>query len=114
MLVEEHETQQSAISNRQSAIGNEQSTISNRQSHSAFSIQKISNSQALPNTMALFFDPNPRQLHSAAMSSDSRPQLGMKSRSQSGSGCVWLIVGGRKPSRSASAAVTMPAAPLAP
>src|SRR5512134_267714 len=65
-------------------------------------------------TSALFFDPKPRQLQSAATGWASRPTLGMKSRSQSGSGLVWLIVGGRKPFASASAAATTPAAPLAP
>src|SRR6476646_9611356 len=64
--------------------------------------------------MALFFDPKPRQLHSAASTWADRPSFGMKSRSHSGSGVVWLIVGGRKSCDSASAVVTMPAAPLAP
>ena len=41
---------------------------------------------ALPSTIALFFDPNPRQLQSAASGCAARPTLGMKSRSQSGSG----------------------------
>ena len=40
---------------------------------------------ALPTTTALFFDPNPRQLHNAASTVAWRPQFGMKSRSQSGS-----------------------------
>ena len=38
----------------------------------------------------------------------------MKSRSHAGSGSRWLIVGGRNPRDIASAAVTTPAAPLAP
>src|SRR5262245_8004022 len=64
--------------------------------------------------MALFFDPNPRQLHNDASTSAGRPTFGMKSRSQAGSGFRWLIVGGRNERRIASAAVTTPAAPLAP
>ena len=42
--------------------------------------------QALPMTIALFLEPNPRQLQSAASTAMARPVLGMKSRSQSGSG----------------------------
>src|SRR5207248_10445639 len=68
----------------------------------------------LPMTMALFFDPNPRQLHKAASISAGRPRFGTKSRSHAGSGSNWLIVGGRNPRVIASAVVTMPAAPLAP
>src|SRR5688500_19575265 len=64
--------------------------------------------------MALFFDPNPRQLHSAAAGAAARPALGMKSRSHAGSGVRRLIVGGRNPRESASALVTIPEAPLAP
>ena len=37
--------------------------------------------QARPRTIALFFDPNPRQLQSAASGSASRPVSGMKSMS---------------------------------
>ena len=48
-------------------------------------------------TSALFFDPKPRQLHSAASTSAARPWFGMKSRSHAGSGSRWLIVGGRNP-----------------
>ena len=40
---------------------------------------------ALPSTIALFFEPKPRQLHRAAVMCASRPVFGMKSRSQSGS-----------------------------
>src|SRR5262249_55884129 len=43
-------------------------------------------SYSRPNTIALFFEPNPRQLQSAASISAARPVFGMKSRSQSGSG----------------------------
>src|SRR6185295_4872852 len=68
----------------------------------------------LPMTSALFFDPKPRQLQRAASASPARPRFGMTSRSQSGSASRWLMVGGRKPRDSASAAVTTPAAPLAP
>src|SRR4029077_534280 len=68
----------------------------------------------LPRTIALFLEPNPRQLHSAASTSTARPSFGMTSRSQAGSGSRWLMVGGRNPRDSASAAVTTPAAPLAP
>src|SRR6266851_1499611 len=64
--------------------------------------------------MALFLEPKPKQLHSAAAGDARRPTLGMKSRSHAGSRSRWLIVGGRKPRESASAAVTIPAAPLAP
>src|SRR5713226_1570287 len=74
----------------------------------------IHNQGTAPITMALFFDPNPRQLQSAASACDSRPALGMKSRSHAGSGSCWLMVGGRNPRARASAAVTIPAAPLAP
>ena len=64
---------------------------------------------------ALFFDPKPRQLQSAAAGARRAAlRCGMKSRSQSGSGSVRLIVGGRKPRDSASAVATTPAAPLAP
>ena len=38
-----------------------------------------------PSTSALFFDPNPRQLHSAASTSALRATLGMKSMSHAGS-----------------------------
>ena len=44
----------------------------------------------------------------------ARPVFGMTSRSHAGSGSRWLMVGGRNPRDSASAAVTTPAAPLAP
>ena len=68
-----------------------------------------------PSTSALFFDPKPRQLHSAAVDVARRaPRCGMKSRSHAGSGSSRLIVGGRKPRDSASAVATTPAAPLAP
>ena len=70
--------------------------------------------RARPRTMALFFDPKPRQLHSAASTCAGRLAFGMKSRSQAGSGSRWLIVGGSTPRCSASAAVTRPPAPLAP
>src|SRR5437899_2261107 len=64
--------------------------------------------------MALFFDPKPRQLQSATLTPARRATFGMKSRSQAGSGSVKLIVGGSTHRDSASAVVTMPAAPLAP
>src|SRR5438132_1669570 len=67
-----------------------------------------------PMTMALFLDPNPRQLQSAASTAPGRPWFGMKSRSHAGSALEWLIVGGRNFRSIARAAVTMPAAPLAP
>src|SRR5690242_9832400 len=70
--------------------------------------------QPAPSTIALFFDPKPRQLHSAAAADARRPTLAMKSMSHAGSGVRWLMVGGRKPRASASAEVTIPAAPLAP
>ena len=54
-----------------------------------------------PRTMALFFDPNPRQLHSAAPTRRAA-ERGRKSMSHAGSGSVRLTVGGRKP-RSAPA-----------
>ena len=63
----------------------------------AIATSSIACASARPRTSALFFDPKPRQLQSAATGCASRPTLGMKSRSQSGSGLVWLIVGGRKP-----------------
>ena len=65
-------------------------------------------------TRALFFEPKPRQLHSAASMACGRPWFGMKSRSHAGSASCWLMVGGRKSRAIASAAVTTPAAPLAP
>ena len=43
---------------------------------------------ARPTTMALFFDPKPRQLQSAASTPAARPSFGMTSRSQAGSGSV--------------------------
>src|SRR5215207_7475765 len=64
--------------------------------------------------MALFFDPKPRQLQSAASTCPGRLALGMKSRSQAGSESRWLIVGGSTPKCSAKAAVARPLAPLAP
>src|SRR5438477_9886520 len=67
-----------------------------------------------PMTMALFLEPKPRQLQSAASISAARPWFGMKSRSHAGSGSQRLMVGGRKPRSMARAAVTTPAAPLAP
>ncbi len=51
---------------------------------------------------------------SAASTDVARPTLGMTSTSHCGSGSAWLMVGGRNASRIANAAVTMPAAPLAP
>src|SRR5262249_53592248 len=70
--------------------------------------------QIAPSTIALFLDPNPRQLHSAAPVNAWRPEFGMKSMSQAGAISGRLRVGGRYPRASASADVTMPAAPLAP
>src|SRR5215203_937859 len=67
-----------------------------------------------PTTSALFFEPKPRQLHTAASGEATRPSFGMKSRSQSGSGVAWLMVGGRKSRDNASAVATTPADPLAP
>src|SRR3954452_19171196 len=64
--------------------------------------------------MALFLEPKPRQLHSAAATDAPRPTLGMKSRSHAGSASCWLMVGGRNPRDNASAEVTIPEAPLAP
>src|SRR6266545_371227 len=70
--------------------------------------------RAIPRMIALFFDPKPRQLHSAAAGDAARPWLGMKSMSHAGSVERWLIVAGRNPRESARAEVTIPAAPLAP
>ena len=64
--------------------------------------------------MALFFEPKPRQLHSAAIGLRRAPRVRDEVHVAVRIGLARLIVGGRKPSRSASAAVTMPAAPLAP
>src|SRR5687767_12675018 len=69
---------------------------------------------ARPSTKALFFEPKPRQLHSAASMSAGRAVLGMKSMSQAGSGSSRLIVGGSAPRDIASAVAATPAAPLAP
>ena len=66
---------------------------------------RAARSYTAPSTSAEFFEPNPRQLHSAASGRAARPSLGRKSRSQSGSGSVRLIVGGRNPRESASAVV---------
>src|SRR5690349_15074127 len=41
---------------------------------------------AAPSTIALFFDPKPRQLQSVAAGAALRPVFGMKSRSHAGSG----------------------------
>ena len=65
-------------------------------------------------TSALFFDPNPRQLQSAASMRVARPCRGRKSMLQSGSGSSRLAVGGKNPREIARAVVTTPAAPLAP
>ena len=63
------------------------------------SLHSAIDGRTLPITIALFFDPKPRQLQSAASTCAARPTLGMKSRSHAGSGSRWLIVGGRKPRR---------------
>ena len=44
--------------------------------------------------MALFLEPNPRQLHNAASTAAARPWFGMKSRSQAGSALA--LVDGRR------------------
>src|SRR6185503_16484996 len=67
-----------------------------------------------PRTSALFLDPNPRQLQSAASTSASRALFGMKSMSHAGSWSSRLIVGGSTPRVSAIAVTATPAAPLAP
>ena len=74
----------------------------------------VGSSARRPRTTAAFFDPKPIVLHITVSNSAGRPTFGTTSRSHSGSGSSWLIVGGTNRSRIANSEAATPAAPQAP
>src|SRR5262249_12549802 len=70
--------------------------------------------EALRKATTLLWPPNPNEFESATSTCSVRASFGIVSRRHSGSGVVWLIVGGSTPRSSASTVKTASSAPAAP